>query len=180
MLLRRVLLLAVSGLLLVATLTRVPALLALRSPVVRAATVASASVTALATSIASAVATSIAAPVAALAISSLSSAITPLATSIAALGACIATLAASVAAACAKAASGAGCFLRGLVDTDLASVKFSVMHCCYRSVGSSLVGEAHETETAAATGVAVLHDDGIFNLTKLLELFEEGLIIGVP
>lgn len=88
----------------------------------------------------------------------------------------------STAAAATIAASswGAAATVGGLIDTDPASVEFLVVQRLHGGIGLSIVRISDEAETPAAARVAVLDDDGFFDLAKLLELLAQRSIVGVP
>merc|ERR1712072_409983 len=49
--------------------------------------------------------------------------------------------------------------LRSLVDADLASVEFDIVHLRDRILSRRLLCEAHKAETATTSGVKVLHNN---------------------
>jgi hypothetical protein len=101
------------------------------------------------------------------------------ATATATVAATAATAVTSSEAAAAATTTAAGA-VRGLVDADSASIELDVVHVLHSSVGLSIGREADKTEASAATSVAVLDDDGLFDLAELLELLAQSLVIGVP
>jgi len=70
--------------------------------------------------------------------------------------------------------------VRGLVDADPTSVELLVVQSLHGRVGVCVIGEADEAKASAATSVAVLDDNGFFDLAELLELLAEGAVVGVP
>jgi len=68
----------------------------------------------------------------------------------------------------------------GLVNADGASFKLGFVHVLQSAFGFVVVGEGDKAKATGTTGLAVLDNDGVFNLTEFLELGAKGLIVGVP
>jgi isocitrate dehydrogenase len=86
----------------------------------------------------------------------------------------------AVVAVSAAAATATAVLLLGDVDADGPAVELGAIHGRYGLVGGGVVSEGDETETARAAGVAVVDDDGLFDLAVGGEGLTQTSIIGVP
>jgi hypothetical protein len=87
--------------------------------------------------------------------------------------------AAAAAAATTTAATSALIGLR-LVATDLAAVEGCAVHCLKRGATLLVLFKGHETETAAATRLAVLDHDGVSHLAVLLKGCAKTITVSGP
>jgi hypothetical protein len=70
--------------------------------------------------------------------------------------------------------------LLGFVDVEGATVEDGAVHLFNRLVSVGIAGEGDESETTAATCVAIVDDLGVLYRTERLECSTEPLVIGVP
>jgi len=90
------------------------------------------------------------------------------------------TVSAATASVAAAARSTTASAVGGLVDANPTSVEFLVVHGLHSGIGLGVLGIANKAKASAAASIAVLNHDGFFDLTELLELLTESLVVGVP
>jgi len=66
------------------------------------------------------------------------------------------------------------------INLDGATVELGLVQVADGFVGMIGARVGNKTEAAAATGLAVADNDGVFNLTKLLKLASQGIVVRGP
>lgn len=70
--------------------------------------------------------------------------------------------------------------VKGLVDTNDATIEFLIVHSGESGIGLSIRRKADEAETTAAQSCTILDDDSFLDLAELPESLAESVITGVP